>query len=159
MKAAVVYYSLEGNTGYVAEKIAAELGAELIRLDTVKPYPTDNKKFMVGGKDAVTGAKPELKKYDLKASDYDTVIIGTPLWAWTYAPPIKTFLSDNDITGKKIAFFVSSGGGKDAKAFDKLKKLTGADNAPCLSVIDPLRKKDPADDSRIKKFAEKIKGM
>ena len=39
MKTAVVYYSMHGNVRYVSEKVAKELGADLIELIPVKAYP------------------------------------------------------------------------------------------------------------------------
>ena len=39
MKAAVVYYSMSGNTQFAAEKIAEKLGADLIRLVPKTSYP------------------------------------------------------------------------------------------------------------------------
>lgn len=159
MKAIIVYYSLEGNTDYTAKLLADELGADLLRLEPVTPYPTDNKKFLMGGKDSTLGIEPPLKEYSFNPDDYDTVILGTPLWAWTMAPPLKTFISTNSLKGKKLAFFVSSGGGSDKKCFAKMHKLTGAENAPCLSVVDMLKNKNPDDIDKVKAFAERVRGM
>ena len=61
MKAIIVYYSLEGNTDYTAKLLAKELGADSLRVEPVTPYPTDNKKFFAGGKDATLGIEPPLK--------------------------------------------------------------------------------------------------
>ena len=157
MKAIIVYYSLEGNTDYTAKLLAKELGADLLRIEPVTPYPTDNKKFFAGGKDATLGIEPPLKPYSFNADDYDTVVLGTPLWAWTFAPPLKTFISSNDLSKKKLAFFVSSSGGSDKKCFAKLCKATGAVNPPQLSVIDPLKSQNSDDTAKIKDFARKIK--
>ena len=53
----VVYYSLEGNTAYAAEKIAAALGAKTLRLQPKKAYPDSGfRKFFWGGKSAVMAA-------------------------------------------------------------------------------------------------------
>ncbi len=157
MKAIIVYYSLEGNTDYTAKLLAEELGADLLRLEPIKPYPTDNKKFLLGGKDATLGVEPPLRPYNFNPDDYDTVILGTPLWAWTYAPPLKTFISGNNFSGKKLAFFVSSGGGSDKKCFAKLCKATGCDNAPTLSLTDPLKSRSAENAERIREFAERIR--
>ncbi len=157
MKAIIVYYSLEGNTDYTAKLLAKELDAELLRLEPVTPYPTDNKKFFAGGKDATLGIEPPLKPYSFNPDDYDTVILGTPLWAWTIAPPLKTFISGNNLSGKKLAFFVSSGGGNDKKCFAKLHKMTDAENVSCLSVVDLLKTKNPDDFAKIKAFADEIR--
>ena len=35
MKTLIVYYSMEGNTEYTAEKIASEFGAETLRIPCV----------------------------------------------------------------------------------------------------------------------------
>lgn len=41
MKSIIVYYSLEGNTDYAAKRIAQLMGAELLRLETVKTIRKD----------------------------------------------------------------------------------------------------------------------
>jgi len=159
MKAIIVYYSLEGNTDYAAKLLADELGADLLRVEPEKPYPTDGKKFLIGGKDATFGIEPPLKPYSFNADDYDTVVLGTPLWAWTMAPPLKTFISGNNLSDKKLAFFVSSGGGNDKKCFAKFFKMLGVLEAPCLSLIEPLNGKNDEVLKKISEFAEKIKSM
>ena len=39
MKTVVVYYSLNGNTAWAAERIAGLLGAEILALAPEHPYP------------------------------------------------------------------------------------------------------------------------
>ena len=64
MKSIIVYYSLEGNTEYTAKEIAAKLGADLLRLEPVKAYPTGKvSKFVWGGKSAMMAETPQLKPY------------------------------------------------------------------------------------------------
>ena len=61
MKTAIVYYSLNGNVRYVSEKIAKELGADLIELVPVKAYPDKGmKKFIWGGSAVTFKKKPDL---------------------------------------------------------------------------------------------------
>ena len=89
MKTAIVYYSMSGNTKYVADKIEEKLNADLIRIEPVKAYPDQGaKKFIWGGKSAVMGEKPKLQPYEFNAEQYDRIIIGTPVWASSFAPPI-----------------------------------------------------------------------
>jgi flavodoxin len=38
-------------------------------------------------------------------SDYDLIIIGTPIWAWSPTPAIRTYIKNNNLSGKKIALF------------------------------------------------------
>lgn len=160
MKTIIVYYSLEGNTDHAAKALAAELGADLLRLETVTPYPTTGaKKFLLGGRDAMTGVKPELKPYTFEADAYDTVVIGTPLWAWTYAPALATFLADNDVKGKKLALMVTSMGGQDGKCFEKLEAQLGVKGVPHLSLLEPKKRAKAENGEAVRQFAKQIKQL
>ena len=71
-------------------------------------------------------SRPEIVK-DLPAlSQYDTVIIGFPIW-WYVAPTIiNTFLESGDFSGKKIALFATSGGSGFGKTVQNLKPSVDA---------------------------------
>lgn len=157
MKTAVVYYSLEGNTKLVAEKIAERLNADIIELKCVKAYPTGKvSKFVWGGKSVTFGERPALLPYDFNADDYDAVIIGSPVWASKYAPPLKTFLSENDISSKKTGFFVCCAGGKTDKCFAEMKRDAKNDGVATLNLVDPLKRQTPENDAEIDKFCERF---
>ena len=159
MKTAIVYYSMSGNTKFVAEKIAERIEADVIRIEPVKAYPDQGaKKFIWGGKSAVMGEKPDLLPYEFKAEQYDRIIIGTPVWASSFAPPIRTFLHENkSISEKKIAIFTCFSGGGADKAIHKMKKYIGIDEAEAeLVLIDPKEKVKPEDDAKIEEFCLRL---
>ena len=82
MGTAIVYYSLNGNSEMVAEKLAAKLDADVIKLEPDKAYPDKGaKKFLWGGKSAVMGEQPVLKPYEFDADKYDKLILGSE-WKW-----------------------------------------------------------------------------
>ncbi len=111
MKTLIVYYSLEGNTAYVAEKIAAELQADHLRIEPAKTYPNSGfRKFFWGGKSAVMAETPELLPYEFNADAYARIIFGFPVWASNVTPPIRTFVKENDLSGKRIAAFACQSG-------------------------------------------------
>ncbi|MDR2717586.1 MAG: flavodoxin [Treponema sp.] len=123
MKTAVVFYSLDGNCNFVAEEVKSLLNADLIRLQTQDDKKRRGFFKMVWGGSMVFGRKkPPLKPYTFDPAAYDLIVIGAPVWAGSPAPPIRTFLSDTGISGKKTALFVCHGGGK-GKALDTLKAL------------------------------------
>ena len=158
MRTAIIYYSMSGNTEFAAEKIAKKLEADVIRIEPVKAYPDKGvKKFFWGGKSAVMGEEPELLPYDFQAEQYDTIIIGTPIWASSFAPPIKTFLSKNrNITDKKIAVFTCFSGGGADKAIEKMKKFIGVDTFLAeLILVDPKDKENSDNDVMIEEFCRK----
>jgi flavodoxin len=122
MKGLVVFYSLEGHTKFIADIIAEELKCELLELKTVEEYPKKGiKKFWVGGMSALFKKEPALKNKIQSLTEYDTIFMGTPVWAGTYAPPINTFILENKMAQKNLAFFACHGGGGAKKCFDKLE--------------------------------------
>lgn len=159
MKTAIVYYSMSGNTKFAAEKIAETIEADIIRIEPVKAYPTQGaKKFIWGGKSAVMGEKPELSPYDFKLEQYDRIIIGTPVWASSFAPPIRTFIYENKgIQEKKIAVFTCFSGGGADKAINKMKQFIGIDRFEAeLVLIDPKVKEKPENDAKIEAFCSEL---
>jgi len=161
MKTAIVYYSMHGNVRYVSEKVAKELGADLIELIPVKAYPDKGAmQFLWGGSAVTFKKKPDLEPYTFNASDYDLVIIGTPVWASSFTPPLRTFFENNDLTGKKIAVIATSAGGNSSKCIEAVKAAAKTETlAATLSLVDP--KSQPSDDNekKIAEFIETCKGF
>lgn len=165
MKVVIVYYSMSGNTKYVADKIMEQLKGsaevEKIEIRPVKAYPDKGaKKFFWGGKSAVMGETPELEPCNFDADNYETVIIGTPVWASNCAPPIRTFLTEQGekLKGKKLGMFVCCSGGGAEKAIAKMKKCIGIESAMAeMSLIDPLKKPDENNMHKLADFCEALK--
>ena len=120
MKTLIVYYSLEGNTAYAADRIAYLTGADTLRINPVKEYPRDGfRKFLWGGKSALMSETPKLEAYIFDQVKYDRIIFGFPVWAGSITPPIRTFIRENDLKGKHIAAFACQSG-------------SGAENGSCV---------------------------
>lgn len=147
MACAVVYYSLEGSTKAVAERLAKELDASLIAIESEKKYPTSGfAKFMVGGKDALFGTLPKLKPYSFDDGAFDTVVIATPVWADKASAPMRAFLAEHKLDGKKVGAAILSASGDASKCVADLAKSLGrsADELTTMSL-----KSDEAQDSRV----------
>ena len=154
MATLIVYYSLVGYTDWAAQRIAAEIGADLLRLEPVKAYPTGGfRKFFWGGKSAVMAETPELEPYSFDPAAYDRIVFGFPVWAGTVTPPIRTFVRDNDLRGKRIAAFACESGSGAEKAFAKLAQALGIDElAETAVLIDPLKKPSEENDQTLRSF-------
>lgn len=110
-KKLIVYYSYTNNTKKIAEQIQMATGADICEIETVKPYTGDYNSVVDQGKQEVDrGFKPEIKPLRVNWGDYDTIIIGTPVWWYTYTPAVANFLSEYDLSGKTIIPFVTNGG-------------------------------------------------
>lgn len=160
MKTAVVFYSMSGNTKLTAETIAENLNAELIEINPVKEYPNKGfRKFIWGGKSAVMGDKPKLQTYAFDGS-YDRIIFGTPVWASSFTPPIRTFIDENReaLKGKRFSVFVCYSGGGADKAIEKLRAFleTEAFDAE-LILIDPKDRPSEKNEEMLTAFCDKLK--
>jgi len=156
MKKLVVFYSRDGHTKKVAEKIY-----KLLKCDIDEIVDKKDRSNMIGwiisGKDASTKRLTEIEnKKD--PSKYDLVIIGTPVWAFTMTPAIRTYLTKNKLNIKKckLAFFCTFGG-KESKSLSDMEKLS---KKPIISL--GLNDKDIEKNSvelnlKIKKFCDKLK--
>lgn len=143
MRDLVVFYSLEGHTKFIANLICEELNCDLLELEPEKKIPKSGfKKFLWGGKSAIFKEKPILKNQNPDLSQYDTIFIGTPVWAGTYTPPLNTFICDNEIKDKKLAFFICHGGGGASKCISKLKEaLKGNEIIGEIDFVNPTNDK------------------
>lgn len=157
MKKLVIFYSLDGNTRLIAETISETAGADILELKPVKEITRNNfLKYFAGGKDAILKAEPELLPLDLNPSDYDLIFIGTPVWAWTYAPALRTFFKNNDIKDKRVALFYCHGGGERnfIEKFEeavKDSKILGK-----IGFKDPVRNEKEKDVARAREWAVEI---
>ncbi len=160
MKDLVVYYSLEGNTGYVADKIKDSTGADTLCLVPKKAYHDKGfAKFFWGGKSAVMAEKPKLEEYDAKLADYDRIIFGFPVWASNFTPPLRTFIEDNkeQLQGKRFAAFACQSGSGAEKALGKLSKSLGVDGFEQTAVfIDPKARQSAEKDKQIEDFCKAL---
>jgi len=127
-KTLVLYYSYEGNTKKIAEVIAKALTADIEGVKPIKEMKSKGfGKFLWGGGQVVMKKKPDLKPLNVNPDDYDTIFVGTPVWAFTYAPPAKTILETGILRNKKVAFFYTHEGGA-GKTEENAKKVIEKNN-------------------------------
>ena len=162
MRNLIVYFSLEGNTEYVALKLKEMLEARVRCLTPVKAYSDKGfAKFFWGGKSAIMAEKPELESYDIDLSEVDRIIFGFPVWASNFAPPIRTFIEHNReaLAGKRFAAFACQAGSGAEKALSKLSKYLNETAFEETAVfIDPKAKQSEETDKKIEEFANALKG-
>ena len=161
MTTLIVYYSLGGNTEYAAKIIASKLGADTLRIEPEKAYPDSGfRKFFWGGKSAVMAETPPLRPYAVDAARYDRIVLGFPVWAGNVTPPIRTFVRDNTLKGKRVAAFACQSGAGAEKAFGRLKAVLGVDELEAeLILIDPKSKPSAENDRKIGAFCDRLRSV
>lgn len=111
MKGLVLYYSYSGNTEKVAKMIQRATGFDIAEIKPVKNYEGDYNSVVNQGKKEVDNrVEPEIVDLKCDLSQYDTVVLGSPVWWYTFAPPVRTVLSGNNWSGKVIYPFATNGG-------------------------------------------------
>lgn len=139
MKKLVVYYSLDGNTAFIAKAMARAVEADLLELKPESRMTRGAMKYFWGGRQVMLQKKPVLQPLAIDPRDYDMLFIGTPVWVWTYAPALTSFFSSIPLQAKKIALFCCHSGSK-GKTFENMRKrLSGNHILAQMDFIDPLR--------------------
>lgn len=76
----IVYYSVSnGNTKRIAERLQETTGADMVRIETVKPYSGSYNAIVEQGQREVNRRyQPEIKPLAVNPADYDVIAVGTP---------------------------------------------------------------------------------
>ena len=119
----VVYYSYTGHTKMIAERIKEKLKCDILEIKPIKEY-SKNYDTVVNEEqnNSSSNKTPEIEKVDIDLNKYDEIIIGTPVWWYTIAPVIRTFLKENDLSNKKIKPFATNAGWL-GHTFQEIQKL------------------------------------
>ncbi|WOF16686.1 ArsR family transcriptional regulator [Methanoplanus sp. FWC-SCC4] len=98
MSVCIIYHSESGNTKEIAQKLSKITGADLIEVKPSKKYSKISL-YTLGIKRAISGDLDPINHDKLDVSDYDTIVIGTPVWAGRQTPAINSAI--NALTGHK----------------------------------------------------------
>ncbi len=129
-KTLVVYFSASGSTKAVAETIADELDADIFELVPTQPYSSDDLNWTVSGS-RVNREHDDESLRDIALTqttpanwdNYDTILIGYPIWWGIAAWPVNNFVKNNDFTGKTVipfCTFSSSGLGQSGDLLENM---------------------------------------
>ncbi|KAJ5071981.1 exported protein-related [Anaeramoeba ignava] len=158
-KILIVFHSRSGNTKKIAQEIQnkfkKEFETDLEEIKTEKRYSKLGIIF-AAGKDAMTKKLTNIAPPQKDVSQYSTVVVGTPIWAWTITPAVRTYLESQKKKFKKTAFFCTFGSSGDQGTFQEMKKILNLDPISTLPITrKELRNKSY--EQKMEKFIEKIK--
>lgn len=114
-KALVAYYSAQGHTRRVAERVAQDLDADIFEIVLQNPYSDDDLNWTSDSSRVTREYRDEsLRDVPLVNATpdgwdgYDTVLMGYLIWWMGYAWAAAHFASDNNFTGKTVIPFCTS---------------------------------------------------
>lgn len=125
-KILVTYFSATETTKSLAEDLAKNTDADLFRIEGAQPYTADdvnlgNREARAFKEMADKSFRPEVKENPKNLDKYDVVYIGFPIWGDAAPNIINTFIEQNDLKGKTVIIFSTSGSSNLTNSFKKLK--------------------------------------
>lgn len=135
-KVLVTYFSATGTTKDVAERIAEAVGADLAEIAPAEVYTEadldwHDKTSRSSVEMADENSRPAIKEMSVSPADYDVIFVGFPVW-WDLAPrQVNTFIESNELAGKTIVPFATSGGSSIDNSVKDLRRLY-----PSLTITD-----------------------
>lgn len=123
-KVLIVYFSHTGNTRTIAGYIHDAVESDMIELQTEEPYTDDYDTLLEQArKETAAGYCPPLTTQIDSIDSYDVIFVGYPIWVGTAAPPIRTFLTEYNLSGKTVIPFCTSGTSSAEESYRLVRSL------------------------------------
>ena len=113
-KTLVAYFSASGITKAVAQRLANAIGADLHEIVPAVPYTSADLDWTDKTSRSSVEMKNKASRPDVETkvdsmAQYDVIFLGFPIWWYTAPTIVNTFLEQQDMTGKKVVPFATSG--------------------------------------------------
>lgn len=154
-KTLIVYFSWGGNTRTVANHIHDLIGGDVVEVETVIPYPDSYEEVIqIAPGELESDYRPELKTKVENMDEYDTLIVGTPIWGGHLTPAMKSFLASYDLSGKAIAPFCTHGGSGTAQSVNDIRSV--CPNSTILSSLAVYGSRAESSRADVERWLEQI---
>ncbi|MEK0418647.1 MAG: hypothetical protein RI949_2653 [Pseudomonadota bacterium] len=156
MKILIAFYSRSGHTEQIAREMSALCGAHIDRIQDFGLSRKGLLGYLRCSWEAIRGSVPAIEPAIHDPRCYELVVIGTPVWNWSLASPVRTYVQSHAGEFRRVAFFCTKGGSGDHRVFRQLEILchqapleklavnahdlaTGAHMAPLQRFVDRIR--------------------
>lgn len=134
MKTLVACYSRTGYTKRVGQAIAEAINADFEEIIDLTDR-TGSIGWVNAGRDATFNRKTRIKALEQNPADYDLVIIGTPVWAWTMTPAVRTYIEQIREQFNQVAFFCTMGINGGERTIANMAELSGKESRATLILL------------------------
>ncbi len=136
MKTLLAFYSFTGTTKAICDKL---------RKNSLAVYEiTEVKKrnkftaYLLGSFSALRKKPSKINPISIKTSNYDLILIASPIWAGSLAPAAMAFIQQANLKGKKVIIVGVSASGKDCSA--NARAVLKSVGAECVNVYNTTKK-------------------
>lgn len=140
MKKLFIYYSLTGNGDLVADYLK-DKNYDIRKVETSEELPKNFfLRMLIGGYKAMINYEDRLIDFNCDISDYNEIIIGSPIWNSRLSSPINKVLKSINLSNKKLTFILYSGSGKSNKSEKFIKNKYN--NVNIINLKEPKHNKE-----------------
>lgn len=118
----VVYFSRDGHTRRLAGEIADACGAELHEI-TETGKRRGPLGYLRSALEALLGLCPDLKPGQHAPAPGELLVIGTPVWFWNIASPVRSYIEAHRGSLGRVAFFCTCEASGQGKVLNDLRRL------------------------------------
>jgi flavodoxin len=124
MKTLIVYFSRTGRTRQIAQAIASRLSAD------IECVPDVGNRSGIWGyirslREAMQQRVINIGAPNKNPSDYDLIILGTPVWAHNMCSPLRSYITAQKERFRAIAVLCTQGGSGASKVVGDIATLCG----------------------------------
>ena len=148
-KVLVVYYSLSGNTRDIAARIQKQAAADVHEIKLQTPLSPGLGLYYTVWKQLRGKTLPPVAEPLPDFSGYDLVIVGAPVWMYTVATPMQSFLQQADFSGRPVAVFTTQGSNPGTFFADFKNAARNADIVSTIEFNKLPEKYDAAVDNKV----------
>ena len=126
-KVLVAYFSASGVTARAAKEAADAVGADLYEIRPAETYTSADLNWMDQKSRSTIemndpSCRPAIAEPLENLAQYDTILIGFPIWWYVEPRIVDTFLESYDFSGKRLIPFATSGGSGIGRAEQSLQR-------------------------------------
>ena len=134
-KTLIAFHSRTGYTRRVARALADRLNSDLDEIQIVQPL--DGRiGYLMCAIEAMTGLAPALRPARKDPANYDLIVIGTPVWFWSLASPVRSWLDEHHLRSRRFGFFCTMGGSGASCVFSTMAELAGDKPVATMALTD-----------------------
>jgi len=148
----IVYHSRTGHTKRVAQALARRLDADLDEIRIVQPL-AGIAGYAMCAIEAIAGLAPALRPMHRNPAAYELVLVGTPVWFWSLASPVRSWLERNP-PKHRVAFFCTMGGSGAGRVFATMAELAGRAPVATLALLE--KELDRPFEDKLDAFAKRL---
>ena len=131
----IVFYSRTGVTRTAAQRLAEAVPADLEEIHEEKDR-AGILGWIGAGRDATLKRRTKILPPEKNPADYAVVAIGTPVWAFTLAPPARAYLDQMKLRLPKVAFFCTMGSSGADRTFRVMTELAAREPLATMALVE-----------------------